>query len=157
MLRINSTLLALCVVMGVSVQTAFGQPGAMLLCLDFSHDSSFLATGGDRVRVYDVKTGKLLREIQLGKHSRSIAFSPSARDLFAVASDDGSLRLWQVGNKEVLRELTGHDGLILSMAFGGGGRYLAATSQRFRAGKTALGSVSPVERRNGEAASVDRR
>ena len=116
-----------------------GQPRrAIQWGLDFSCDTSFVGTCGDHVRVYEVKSGKLLRSIA-GRYTRTIAFSPVVPELFAAGGDDGILRLWRVGKKDFVREFRGHGGMIASVAFEKSGRYVASASVRYRKGKSDLG------------------
>jgi WD40 repeat protein len=143
MLRIGSRLSVVCAVCGLVAvavpEPARGQKRATFLFgLDFSSDGSLVATCGDRVRVHEVKTGKLVRAIDW-RLTRAVAFSPAAADLFAAGGDDGLVRVWRVGNKDAVLELKGHDGLVASLAFDKAGRLLASGSVRFDKGKSGLG------------------
>lgn len=103
---------------------AAANPCAVQAQVDFSRDGSLIATCGDRVRVFEVESGRLLREIE-GPATLSIAFSPSVRDLLAVGATDGTIRLWQVGHPDMVRELKGN-GPVGSLEFNADGRFLAS-------------------------------
>lgn len=122
----------------IALPAAGQQRPALQFDLSFSRDGTWLATCGDRVRVYETGTGRRVRELE-GKLTRCVAFSPAAADLLAAGGDDGVLRLWTVGAEDGVREFRGHDGMIVSVAFAGGGRYLASCSTRLRQGKQDLG------------------
>ena len=78
-----------------SPASAAGQSWTFRSDIAFSRDASFVGTSGDRVRIYEFKTGVLVREVQ-GQRTDCIAFSPVDQGLFAVAGEDSSLRLWRV-------------------------------------------------------------
>lgn len=146
-----------CVVVGlialVFPSPAVGQAKPVIqFGVDFSRDTSFMGTCGDQVRVFEFETGKLLREIDTGKYTRAIAFSPAAADLFAAGGDDGILRLWQVGKKEFVREIPGHAGTILSVAFEKSGRYVASASMHSVKGKLEVGQFRLWEIETGKVA-----
>jgi WD40 repeat protein len=128
-----------------------GQPKPVIqFGVAFSSDTAFMGTCGDHVRVFELKTGTLLREIDSEGYTRAIAFSPVAADLFAAGGDDGILRLWHVGKKDFLREFRGHDGMITGIAFEKSGRYVASTSMRSVNGKVALGQFQLREIETGK-------
>ena len=98
----------------------------------FSHDSSFLVTGGkNSLHVLETDGFKQVQTIRFPSRQQvwDVAFSPSARDLFAAGCGDGRIRLWQVGMDEPVRVLEGHDGLVIDVAFQG--RLLASVSQTY--------------------------
>ena len=129
--------------------------------IDFSSDGSLIATCGNYVRVYEVKTGKLVHDIE-GKFTKAIAFnaiafnaiafSPATPNQFVAGGVDGVLSLWQVGKKAVVREFRGHDGVIWSAAVDKSGKYAATGSVRYQEGKAALGQFRLWEIETGKAA-----
>jgi WD40 repeat protein len=99
--------------------------------LAFSHDGALVGTCGDKVRVFDVAAGKLVREVE-GPMTSAIAFSPAVKDLVAAGADDGVVRLFGAGKMGAARELRGHTGAVYSLAFDKAGNLLASGSHRPR-------------------------
>lgn len=73
----------------------------------FSPDGTIVAGCGDRfVQMFDVQTGERLHRLE--GHSKpvvSIAYSPGGK-LLASASEDGSIRLWDVAGAKTVRVFT---------------------------------------------------
>jgi WD40 repeat protein len=59
---------------------------------------------------------------------RGIVFTPDGR-ILASASNDGTLKLWDVAKAQEVRTLTGHTNAVLSVACSHDGRFLASASQ----------------------------
>ncbi len=59
--------------------------------------------------------------------SWSVAFAPDGRTL-ASASDDKSVKLWDVQSRKEVATLTGHGDYVRSVAFAPDGRTLASAS-----------------------------
>ena len=92
--------------------------------LDFSPDSSRIATGGDdgKAIVWEVASGKAL--LTLTGHQepvRGIAFSPDG-SLLATASFDGTARIWEATTGQLLQTLSGHEGLVIYVHFSPDGK-----------------------------------
>ncbi len=109
---------------------------AAVLSLTFSPNSEYLASGGEDARA-------LLRRNQDGRleadaehasfpHERRIqglAFSPDRRWL-ATGSDDGMIRVWNLEQGKVKqKDLTGHEGPIVALAFDITSEVLVSASQ----------------------------
>ncbi len=93
-----------------------GQP----IGLAFSPDGKILATTGTPCQLWEVATGKELR--QLTGHAnavRSIAFSPDGKRV-ATASADASIRLWDPATGTELRRLDSGSGEVCRLALCGG-------------------------------------
>ncbi len=102
--------------------------------LMFSPDSKLLACdiGLLKIGLWDVKSGKMVRELSRGKLSGSIAavaFSPDGR-IVAAAAANCALILWDVSTGKILQQLPGNNyvhlpGGITCLTFAPDGRRLA--------------------------------
>ncbi len=94
-----------------------------------------LATGSGfgTLRLWDVGTGALLREIDVtGSNASRAAFSPGSDLLVSISSGfepDYAVRLWAAESGDLLRTLEGHHKDVTDLAFGPGGRLLATSDQ----------------------------
>jgi WD40 repeat protein len=87
-----------------------------------------LASGSEdnSVRLWEVKSGKLLRALAGHTASvRSVAFAHDG-DTLASGSEDNSVRLWEVKSGKCLMELRGHLGAVRAVAMAPNGKYLVA-------------------------------
>jgi WD40 repeat protein len=106
------------------IGTPLSAPGGFL-CAAFSPDDPAVratrprvATGGkDRLaRLWDLKTGKLLRTFKHQGNVPCLAFSPDGKQLL-TGSEDGIVRLWDAATGTLLGQFTGHKGTINALAF----------------------------------------
>jgi serine/threonine-protein kinase len=82
-----------------------------VLCLAYSADGKFLASGGNdkAVRVWNVGNGEQVRDIAPAHESpvRSVALTRNGKEVIS-AGDDTRIHVWDVGNGERLRTFVGH-------------------------------------------------
>ncbi|MBE9214690.1 pentapeptide repeat-containing protein [Plectonema cf. radiosum LEGE 06105] len=101
-----------------------------ILSANFSSNGKLLATCDTdcNVRIWEVKTGKLLLICQ-GHNNwvRFVTFSPNG-DILASCGADHQIKLWNVRDGICIKTLTGHDHEIFSLAFSPKGNILASAS-----------------------------
>ncbi len=116
--------------------TPIGQPIKcdVLSSFVFSSDSSLLATAefsrpnGNRARVVDVRTRKVLNEFQLGSNDlTSVAFSPDGKFVL-TGSGDKVFRLWNIKADGQEREFRAHEGGISGVGYSTDGRRIFSAS-----------------------------
>lgn len=90
--------------------------------IDFSPDGTKLVTSGrdGAVRLFDVKTGSLLKAAQLEEPLSSVAFHPSGRYVVA-GSAEGMLTVLEVPGLRFSNELRAHKGEVRGLAFAADG------------------------------------
>lgn len=101
----------------------------------FSPDGKQVVTAGDcerPVRVWDVNSGNLVRELDAGNGghtARSAAFSADGRRIIAVGRD-GLPRIWESSNGRIVAMLRGHDNTfgVQNAAFSPDGRFVVTAS-----------------------------
>jgi WD40 repeat protein len=101
-----------------------------ILSAAFSSDGQLLATCDTdcHVRVWEVKTGKLLLICQ--GHTnwvRFVVFSPDG-EILASCGADQNVKLWNVRDGVCIKTLTGHEHEVFSVAFHPEGEILASAS-----------------------------
>jgi WD40 repeat protein len=102
--------------------------GGKVLCVAFSADGKWLASGGwgeKPARVWDLASGESAGFGDAFDRVDALAFSPTNRS-FAAATR-GTARVWDLSTHEELRKLRGYTGRCTSVAFGPEERQLAAT------------------------------
>ncbi|MFO1500400.1 MAG: serine/threonine-protein kinase [Verrucomicrobiota bacterium] len=104
-----------------------------LFCLTFSLDGKLLAAGyrfSNVVRVWNishVQTNYLLTNKNSGTWVDSLAFSSDGNKL-ASACHDGSIHLWDLATRQVIKTLAGHSSWIPTIAFSPDDKMLASAS-----------------------------
>ena len=105
-----------------------------------SPDGRYALSGSEdkTLKLWDVATGKKIRSFNGHKHTAdSVAFSPDGRTALS-GSTDKTLKLWDVATKREIwdvatrreiRVLTGHTGMVNSVAFSPNGQTALSASQ----------------------------
>jgi len=99
----------------------------------FSPDGRLMASGAETVRLWNIETGEMLAALEGHKEGfgvwgwlRSVAFSPDGR-LLASGGADGTIKLWDVGARKLLRTLMEpSDYPVITVAFSPDGKLLAS-------------------------------
>ncbi|MGB7416819.1 MAG: NB-ARC domain-containing protein [Thermosynechococcaceae cyanobacterium] len=111
-------------------RSQFTETTGNVLSVAFSPEGDAIATCDNAytIRLWDVKTGKLLTLYQGHTHwVRSVTFSADGT-LLASGGADGTVRLWQRSTGQCLQVLVGHQEEIFSVAFSADGQTLASGS-----------------------------
>jgi WD40 repeat protein len=100
----------------------------------FSPDGKFLAAGyyASAAILWNVTTGKIERTFSESASVKSVAFSTDGKLLAAGSSDSqgqGVIHVWNVADGKPRRTLTGHQDLMMSVAFGPDSRQIAGCSR----------------------------
>ena len=96
--------------------TAKLRHGSRILCLAYDHDGNTLAAGGgnDPVRLWNPKTGELLRTIN-EPWVHTITFTPSGETLL-YAGFHKTIRLWSIKQGKEFGKLEGHKATVKALA-----------------------------------------
>ncbi len=106
-----------------------GTTGGFVAVLKFHPNSKQLASGGadQKIRLWDVETGQLLKELDTGNRisTSHLYFSPSG-DYLAASESNSPIKLWDLRTGQFIREL---DFFARSYAFAPDGVTLAISAE----------------------------
>ncbi|KAF9232864.1 WD40-repeat-containing domain protein [Melanogaster broomeanus] len=106
---------------------------AVVNCVTFSPDGSFIATAGDRgeLFIWNSQTGRHITTMtghDPAKAVWTVAFSPDGQRI-ASGSGDTTIRVWDAYNAQIIAgPLEGHSGGVTSVAFSPDGKTIASVS-----------------------------
>jgi len=110
-------------------RTLTGHQGAVYSA-SFFPDGGRVVTSGDdgRVRVWNVRTGRLLHEIEgPGGTVSDVAVSPDGRLIASCTDGDGArVQIWDAADYRLRRTLQGHEEGVFEVVFSPDGRLLAS-------------------------------
>lgn len=106
-------------------------PGAHVYHTAFSHDGSrVLGSGDSGIRIWDMQSGELLRELNgHDGYSQFAVFSPDDRYVVSGGWQDQTLIVWDADTGGELRRLTGHRGGVVRIAFSRDGKRIVSGSE----------------------------
>ena len=107
-------------------------PNAKVSCISFSPDGQLLIAGYEdfSVRIYKLVEGKYRWVHSIKQHKRkvqSVVFSNDGK-IFASASIDSTICLWQADTYQLIRVIKGHEDGVCDIAFHKDGESLASCS-----------------------------
>jgi len=96
----------------------------------FSPDDEMLASGTRDIKLWETRSGKLLRTIQTRDITVvSFAFSPDGKQLASNSIPSDIIRLWDTETGKELKSLAGHESRVDTLTFSPDGKILASGSR----------------------------
>jgi WD40 repeat protein len=96
--------------------------------LAYSPDGKLVASGAERVLLWDASTMTRIAPLEYESAVWSVAFSPDGRWLVSTHGD-GSILIWDVLNRELNANLREHSGAVRAVAVAADGKHLASASE----------------------------
>lgn len=135
---------------GTTLELRAGDPTGDRLWQDFEltvaaavlHESSARVFAADaaRIRVYDVRTGEMLRSVPMSDRVTSLAVLPDGSRLFS-GHLDSTIRVWDGETLELVGVLRGHRDSVTSLAITPDGTTLFSGSDDYTLRRWSAGSV----------------
>ena len=91
----------------------------------FSRDGQLLATAGRHVKLWQVSTQTEVATLRHDEYVWALAFSPD-RQFLAAGDREGSVKIWDVQDRQVISQLDGDTVSVYTLAFSPDGRTLAS-------------------------------
>ncbi len=100
-----------------------------ITCLAVNPRKGYFCSGGleKRVRLRDIKTGKVVRTLAVNSGVLSLAFSPNGK-LLATGQLNHQIQIWNVQTERKIRTFTGHQDRISALTFSADNRTLVSGS-----------------------------
>lgn len=97
--------------------------------LSISPDSKLIATSGEErnFNVFDISTGKLVKNVSSGSVIKKVRFSPDGQ-LLAASLGDYSIELYSTSNWSLARKINGNNTWIDDFVFSADSKFFATTS-----------------------------
>jgi WD40 repeat protein/serine/threonine protein kinase len=96
--------------------------------VDYSPDGKLIASGSERVLLWDATTMTRIAPLEYDSAVWSVAFSPDGRWLVSTHGD-GAILIWDVANRELEANLREHSGGVRAIAFSPDGKRLVSSSE----------------------------
>ena len=112
-------------------QFLFGHTGRVFT-VTFSSDGNWLASGGGgvyEIRIWDTITNEQIYDDLIGHKGKIKDLDFRANGDLASASDDGTVRLWNVPDRREMRVFEGHAGQVTSVDFHPNGKQIVSGSR----------------------------
>ena len=97
----------------------------------FNPEGSLLATAGEgAVEIWDVASGNRLYVLEEEEHKgrvKSVAFSPDGQFLVS-GSTDTTIQVWDLHNRQLIRNLKGHNASVVSVALSPDGKKIVSSA-----------------------------
>ncbi len=128
----DGTMFAVCTDQNVQIWDAIHHTNLLTVAgwtMDFAPDNQHIVVGSGMARVYKINTGTAIQ--QIAPHwSFMSTFALSPDGCYIVTGGlNGSLRIWDTQNQQVLHNLEAHSASILRLAFSPDGEQFASASR----------------------------